>query len=119
MNNNDNNYKCDICNKTYSTYESLWKHKKMINNTDDKTDKKDKCIYCDKIYNPKHVRFNLENVIDHNKIISEHEQECKSIFEDAQECKNKITELDEEIELLENELAKKCSVVSNKKHRRY
>ena len=119
MNNNDNKYKCDICNKTYSDYESLWKHKKMINNTDDKTEKKDKCIYCDKIYNPKHVRFNLENVVDYNKIISEHEQECKIIFEHAQECKNKITELDEEIELLENELAKKCSVSSNKKSRRY
>lgn len=115
---NQDKYKCDICNKSYSNYESLWKHKKMINNTDDKTEKKDKCIYCDKIYNPKHVRFNLENVIDHNKIISEHEQECKNIFEDAQECKNKIIELDEDIELLENELAKKCSV-NNKKSRRY
>ena len=127
-NNDDGNYKCNICNKTYSNYESLWKHKKMINtipeNSNDKTEEKDNCIYCNKIYNPKHVRFNLENVIDHNKMISEHEQECKSIFEDVQECKiifdkekteNRIAE---EIKLLEIEL-NNCSVSSNKKSRHY
>jgi hypothetical protein len=132
--NNENNYICNICNKSYSDYESLWKHKKMINtiseNSNDKTEKKDNyiyCVYCNKIYNPTHVRFNLENVIDYDKIISEHEQECKSIFEDAQECKNtfnkektenRIAELEEEIKLLEIEL-NKCYVSSNKKTRYY
>ena len=27
---NDNKYTCKICNKSYSNYESLWKHNKMI-----------------------------------------------------------------------------------------
>ena len=69
------------------------------------------CIYCNKIYNPRHVRFSVEldNIIAYNKIIHEHEQECKIIFDDARLCKdiinkekNKvdITELEEEIKLI-------------------
>jgi hypothetical protein len=94
---NENKYKCKICNKSYSNYESLWKHNKMIN---DKTNIPKKsndvqiysCIYCNKIYNPRHVRFSVElnNIIDYNKIIHEHEQECKIIFEDARQCKDII-----------------------------
>lgn len=113
---NDNKYKCNICNKSYSNYESLWKHNKMII---DKTTVLKKsndaqiysCIYCNKIYNPRHVRFSVEldNVIDYNKIIHEHEQECRNIFDDARLCKdiinkekNKvdITDLEEEIKLI-------------------
>ena len=113
---NDNKYTCKICNKSYSNYESLWKHNKMII---DKTTvfKKSNdeqiysCIYCNKIYNPRHVRFSVEldNIIAYNKIIHEHEQECKNIFDDARLCKdiinkekNKvdITNLEEEIKLI-------------------
>ena len=114
--NNDNKYTCKICNKSYSNYESLWKHNKMII---DKTTVLKKsndaqiysCIYCNKIYNPRHVRFSVEldNIIAYNKIIHEHEQECKNIFDDARLCKdiinkekNKvdIAELEEEIKLI-------------------
>ena len=94
---NENKYKCEICNKSYSNYESLWKHNKMIN---DKTiiPKKSNdiqiysCVYCNKIYNPRHVRFSVESdkIIDYNKIIHDHEQECKIIFEDARHCKDII-----------------------------
>ena len=113
---NDNKYTCEICNKSYSNYESLWKHNKMII---DKTTVLKKsndaqiysCIYCNKIYNPRHVRFSVEldNIIAYNKIIHEHEQECKNIFDDARLCKdiinkekNKINipELEEEIKLI-------------------
>ena len=74
--------KCNICNKSYSNYESLWKHKKMINNSNYKSQKKDNCIYCDKIYNPNHVRFNLENVIDPlgNKIHKRTTKQGRSTF---------------------------------------
>ena len=114
--NNKNIYTCTICDKSYSNYESLWKHNKMIT---DKTNIPEKsndaqiysCIYCNKIYNPRHVRFSVEldNIIDYNKIIHEHEQECKIIFDDARLCKDiinkekneiNITELEEEIKLI-------------------
>ena len=50
------------------------------------------CIYCNKIYNPRHVQFSVEldKIIDYNKIIHEHEEECKIIFEDARQCKDII-----------------------------
>lgn len=123
MDNNQDNYICNICNKSYSNYESLWKHKNMITNINnilenlnDKTEKKDNCIYCNKIYNSQHVRFCLYDnfVIDNIKTIFEHEQECKIIFEHAQECKI-LLEGEDEIILLENELTKKCSFSGNKK----
>ena len=113
-------YNCDICNKSYCNYELLWKHQKMINNINSIFENlNNNCIYCNKIYNPSHVRFSLDNIIEHNDFISDHEQECKIIFEHAQECKNildkektknKITELEKKIKLLEKELAKKCSI---------
>jgi len=31
-NNNNNNYICNNCNKTYTSYNGLWKHKKVCNN---------------------------------------------------------------------------------------
>ena len=129
----DNKYTCKICNKSYSNYESLWKHNKMIvdktNNINSSENSNDiqiyNCIYCNKIYNKRHVRFCLElnNIIDYDQVIYEHEQECKNIFEDIQECKkiiNKekneinITELEEEIKLLEIKLTNKCSFANKK-----
>ena len=93
----ENKYKCKICNKSYSNYESLWKHNKMIEHKTNTPKKSNdvqiySCIYCNKIYNPRHVRFSVElnNIIDYNKIIHEHEQECKIIFEDARQCKDII-----------------------------
>lgn len=122
---NDNKYTCKICNKSYSNYESLWKHNKMII---DKTTVSKKsndvqiysCIYCNKIYNPRHVRFSVEldNIIAYNKIIHEHEQECKIIFDDARLCKDiinkeknkiNIADLEEEIKLIN-----KCHFSKNK-----
>ena len=99
-------YNCDICNKSYCNYESLWKHKKMINNIFENLI--NNCIYCNKIYNPRHIRFSLEDIIEHNDFINDHEQECKIIFEHAQECKNILDK--KKIKLLEKELAKKCSI---------
>jgi hypothetical protein len=122
---NDNKYTCNICNKSYSNYESLWKHNKMIV---DKTTVLKKsndaqiysCIYCNKIYNPRHVRFSVElnNVIDYNKIIHEHEQECKIIFEDARLCKDIINKEENKVDIedLEEEikLINKCYFANKK-----
>lgn len=122
--NNDNKYTCKICNKSYSNYESLWKHNKMII---DKTTVSKKsndvqiysCIYCNKIYNPRHVRFSVEldNVIAYNKIIHEHEQECKNIFDDARLCKDIINKKENKIDIPELEeeikLINKCYFTKN------
>jgi hypothetical protein len=121
---NDNKYTCNICNKSYSNYESLWKHNKMIV---DKTivPKKSNnaqiysCIYCNKIYNPRHVRFSVEldNIIAYNKIIHEHEQECKNIFDDARLCKDIINKEENKVDIedLEEEikLINKCYFTKN------
>jgi len=74
--------------------------------------KKDNCIYCNKIYNSQHVRFCLYDnlIIDNSKTINDHEQECKTIFEEKEKNEIILTE----VKLLENELAKKCSVDSIK-----
>jgi hypothetical protein len=43
------NYDCDICNKIYSSYSGMWKHKKKIHDNDKKA-KIHSCIYCKGIY---------------------------------------------------------------------
>ena len=51
-------YKCDICNKIYSSYKSLWNHNKRFHNNDvqyvqsnvQDNNKIIKCEYCNKIF---------------------------------------------------------------------
>lgn len=54
---------CNLCNKNYSSYQSLWEHKKNIHNI--KKIKNDSCSYCNK------KLYNLQS-------IKRHENICKS-----------------------------------------
>jgi hypothetical protein len=103
-------HKCDICNKLYSSYKSLWKHNKNIHksevnisnskvsdkyeNSQLKINKIYKCKYCDNEYNHKQSRWS-------------HQQKCKVIYEEKQQQKQlveiKIAEINKEKEI---ELAK-------------
>ncbi len=121
-------HKCNICDKLYSSYKSLWKHTKNIHKqeVDKKLEKGGKslekggknlekddflnniinynCRFCNKNYNNKNSRWY-------------HEQKCKVIF-DEKELKNKeikIAEINKEIKLAEiNEKIKLAEINSNK-----
>jgi hypothetical protein len=54
------NYNCNICNKDYLSYQSLWNHNQKKHNINHH--EIDKCKYCDKIFNRK------DNLVRHNKI---------------------------------------------------
>jgi len=118
-------HKCDICNKLYSSYKSLWKHNKNIHknniihhntniildntniippNTNIVETTKYSCKCCNKIFNNYQNRW-------------KHEKKCKIIFEEKEKQNNeiKIAEINsnEKIKLaeIEVELAK---IKSNK-----
>jgi hypothetical protein len=103
----DDEHKCNICNKIYSSYKTLWthnkiKHKTEINKCNVKVSEKYensqlkiyKCKYCDNEYNHKQSRWS-------------HQQKCKVIYEEKQQQKQlveiKIAEINKEKEI---ELAK-------------
>jgi hypothetical protein len=103
----EDEHKCNICNKIYSSYKTLWthnknKHKTEINISNVKvSDKYEnsqlkiyKCRYCDNEYNHKQSRWS-------------HQQKCKVIYEEKQQEKQlveiKIAEINKEKEI---ELAK-------------
>ena len=92
MDDKGDEHKCNICNKLYSSYKTLWKHNKNIHKSDvsiskslvsDKYDinqlKIYKCKYCKNEYNHKQSRW-------------AHEQKCKIIF-DEKEQEKKINEI--------------------------
>ncbi len=102
-------HKCNICNKIFSSYKTLWTHNKNIhknNNTISKlivSNKYDnsqlkinkiyKCKYCNNEYNHKQSRWT-------------HEKKCKIIFDEneqkeqkKQNTKIKLAEINKEIEL--------------------
>jgi hypothetical protein len=83
------NHKCKICNKTYSSYKSLWTHTKNIHKNDKSTNIEFippnstnniqklinyNCRYCNKIYDKIKSRW-------------KHEQKCKIIFEEKEQKK--------------------------------
>ena len=91
-------FKCNICNKFYASYKSLWLHKykfhnnniNIIKNNNDKSKenneiKKYNCKYCNNEYKHKQTRWT-------------HEQKCES-----KNNSNKINDNTRE-ELLKNEL---------------
>jgi hypothetical protein len=97
---NIDKHTCNICNKMYSSYKSLWNHKKsfhdticnnvipnnlnnniMINNT-----KEYKCTHCNKIFKMRQYRW-------------KHEKTCKI----KKENDNKIQKLEETINKLKKE----------------
>ena len=99
---NKDEYICNICNKVYSSYKTLWTHNKNIHNNNStnipKNSKKNpknsniihnyNCRYCDKIYEKIKTRW-------------AHEQKCKVIFDEKEQEKKeiKIAEINKEIKL--------------------
>jgi hypothetical protein len=106
-------HKCNICNKLYSSYKTLWKHNKnfhknnkvdnstnvLLNSTKNVESLNYKCRYCEKNYDLVKSRW-------------KHEQKCKIIYnEKAQEKQSneiKLAEInkEKEIKLAEIELEK-------------
>jgi len=103
----EDEHKCNICNKIYSSYKTLWTHNKIKHKTEinignvkvsDKYENSQlkiyKCKYCDNEYNHKQSRWS-------------HQQKCKVIYEEKQQQKQlveiKIAEINKEKEI---ELAK-------------
>ena len=99
------NHKCNICNKTYSSYSSLWNHNKnihknnIINNNKNTTFCKQNdnintliCNYCNKIFSHRNSKW-------------VHEKKCKIIYNKKEEEKQlyeiKIAEFNKEIKLAE------------------
>jgi hypothetical protein len=80
-------YICKICNKNYSSYQSIWNHNKKfhiiqyntINNTDntlDNTlnntlDNKYNCNYCKKLFNNYQNRWKHQKICKNKKVINE------------------------------------------------
>ena len=102
---------CNICNKVYSSYQSLWIHNKKFHNNkstesmhnstksihkvDIITNKKYKCIHCNKEYTNKTSKYR-------------HQKDCKITKE---LCEIKIEKLQNKIEQLEKKVNKK--VINN------
>ncbi len=96
-------HKCDICNKIYSSYKSLWKHNKNIHNNNiiphntniilDNTNiinnlvenTKYSCKYCIKLFNNYQNRW-------------KHEKKCQIIFEKKEKQNNQIKIAEIELE---------------------
>ena len=105
MDDKGDEHKCNICNKLYSSYKTLWKHNKNIHKKDDdkklikfderliKTELNESilnynCRFCNKYYNNKNSRWS-------------HEQKCKIIFDEKEKQNNeiKLAEINKEIKL--------------------
>ena len=103
MKDKEDEHKCNICNKTYSSYKTLWTHNKNIHkseeikkcqnvvinshNTDINTLK---CKFCNKNFQNRSNRYR-------------HEQKCKIMFDEKEKKNNeiKIAEINKEIKLAE------------------
>jgi hypothetical protein len=111
-------YICELCNKNYKSYQSLWNHNKKFHTSKSiesplsplKTsespsksfesiivsDKIYKCKYCNKIYNNKNSKWS-------------HQNKCKSITEanlqdENVNLKNKVEIFEKEMELMKKQL---------------
>jgi hypothetical protein len=120
MEDNEDDHKCNICNKIYSSYKTLWTHNKNIHKNNDnkslinikhvknikdnvKNIKSISCEYCNKIFNCRPAK-------------SIHKKKCKIIFDESklnQEKQNneiELAKINKEIEIAkinkEIELAK-------------
>ena len=87
---NNKEYKCDICSKTYSSYQSFWNHNKKFH----KVENNYKCNYCDKSYKQQPSK-------------SRHEKTCKYKnininFQKNIDLINTINELKNDIDKIKN-----------------
>ena len=97
------NHKCNICNKSYSRYSSLWNHNKNIH--------KNKIIYNNKNTTFYKQNDNINNLICNycNKIFSHrnskwvHEKKCKIVCNKKEQEKQlyeiKIAEFNKELSM--------------------
>jgi len=115
MKDNEDDHKCNICNKLYSSYKTLWTHNKNkhkinitnnLNNSENnliksennliKSENNINCRYCNKEYHNIKSRWS-------------HEKKCKIIFDEKEQEKQineiKIAEINKEIKLAEIKLA--------------
>jgi hypothetical protein len=105
-------YTCNICNKNYKSYQSLWNHNKKfhynniiektpnVTNSDTKMSlnvtKKYECIYCNKNFNYRQNKY-------------QHEKNCKTKINNNNEIetlKNTVNELKNQVSLLLKEKGK-------------
>jgi len=90
------NYLCNICNKEYKSYGSLWNHNKLKHNNIQITQKiyKFQCNNCNK-------KFTRKCNLDYHNINS-CKKELMNDINDTLLLKQKISEMEKKIELLEN-----------------
>ena len=122
-------YKCDVCNKFYKNYKSLWKHKYIFHKVDvvgnvnesqkqvndlsmiqnDKADKYYECRKCNKIFNQRQGRW------AHEKICKENNKEIQieEIKKENLEIKNKVIQLEKIIKKSGNKLNTKINTQNN------
>ena len=67
---NNEKYKCNDCNKNYSSYNSLWTHNKKYHKTEKKTEEKNTIEYTCRVCNKKYK---------HNPSLYRHEKTCNGI----------------------------------------
>jgi len=93
-------YSCNICNKIYSSYKSLWNHNKKFHNNDvvkkgsnvvheevvcgTTKNNKSQCKFCNKLFNDR------SNKYKHEKICKLKEQPDKNIQETIKELKQQV-----------------------------
>lgn len=127
-------YYCKICNKKYSSYQSLWKHKKIYH-TNDSSEKPQNSS--EKPQNSSEKSQNsilnetLEIVSDKNKLICihcnknysrrdnmiRHEKKCKkkiNLVEENILLKNELKEIKKQLKILINQQCKEHSTTKNK-----
>jgi len=98
-------YKCNICNKLYNSYQGLWNHNKKYHITDisnDLTIKKYNCRYCNNEYINRQSKYN-------------HEQKCQIKFQKQQNeaiYKQEIIKLTNKIELLEKKIKPNKKIIN-------
>jgi len=79
---------CNICNNSYSSYQSLCNHKRKFHNIVEnkiKDDKKYNCLICDKIFNDRSNKY-------------KHEKQCKKLNIEEKEKDIEILKLKLELE---------------------
>jgi hypothetical protein len=112
MDDKEDEHKCDICNKIYSSYKTLWTHNKNFHKNNDiidnikptfckQNDNKIICSYCNKPFshrNSKWVHEQKCKIIYNNKAQETHNNEIK-LAEINKEKEIKLAEINKEIEL--------------------
>jgi hypothetical protein len=114
MNNIEKTHNCDICNKNYKSYKSLWNHKKSFHsniiNVENKPieiiNNKYSCDICNKNFNSRQAKFM------HNKVCKEKIQKIQN-EKLKEEKQNKEKEQELEITKLKKELEIKNNIIQN------